>query len=90
DVPSPGLLSFPRPGATLALDFPYQGNKTLHLFDQLDDVVVQAGGAIYPAKDAHMKADHFKQFYPNLDTFTQYKDPGISSSFWRRVMEANA
>lgn len=90
DVPSPGLLSFPRPGATLALDFPYQGNKTLHLFDQLDDVVVQAGGAIYPAKDAHMKADHFKLFYPNLDTFTQYKDPGISSSFWRRVMEANA
>lgn len=90
DVPSPGLLSFPRPGATLALDFPYQGNKTLHLFDQLDDVVVQAGGAIYPAKDAHMKADHFKLFYPNLETFTQYKDPGISSSFWRRVMEANA
>lgn len=90
DVPSPGLLSFPRPGATLALDFPYQGNKTLHLFDQLDEVVVQAGGAIYPAKDAHMRGEHFKRFYPNLDTFIQYKDPGISSSFWRRVMEENA
>ena len=88
DVPSPGLLSFPRPGATLALDFPYQGNQTLQLFDQLDDVVVQAGGAIYPAKDAHMKADHFKLFYPNVEQFLQYKDPGLSSSFWRRVMEA--
>jgi FAD/FMN-containing dehydrogenase len=88
DVPSPGMLSFPRPGATLALDFPYQGNQTLQLFDQLDEVVVQAGGAIYPAKDAHMKADHFKLFYPKVEQFTQYKDPGLSSSFWRRVMEA--
>ena len=88
-VPSRGLLSFPRPGATLALDFPYQGHKTMALFDQLDQVVVQAGGAIYPAKDAHMKGEHFRQFYPQHQTFTQFKDPGISSSFWRRVMEEN-
>lgn len=89
-VASRGLLSFPRPGATLALDFPYQGHKTMTLFDQLDEVVVQAGGAIYPAKDAHMKGDHFRLFYPQHETFTQFKDPGISSSFWRRVMEDKA
>ena len=87
DVPSPGLLSFPRPGATLALDFPYQGNKTMQLFDALDELVAQAGGAIYPAKDAHMKAEHFKLFYPKVEEFIQYKDPRICSSFWRRVME---
>lgn len=87
NVPSRGMLSFPRPGATLALDFPYQGNKTMALFDQLDDVVVQAGGAIYPAKDAHMKGEHFRLFYPQHEAFRQFKDPGISSSFWRRVME---
>lgn len=86
-VPSRGMLSFPRPGATLALDFPYQGHRTMQLFDQLDDVVVQAGGAIYPAKDAHMKGEHFRMFYPKHESFKQFKDPGISSSFWRRVME---
>lgn len=89
DVPSPGMLSFPRPGATLALDFPYQGNKTMRLFDELDRVVVQAGGAIYPAKDAHMKGEHFKLFYPKWEEFLQFKDPKISSSFWRRVMDEN-
>jgi hypothetical protein len=35
-----------------------------------------------------MKAEHFKLFYPNVEQFLQYKDPGLSSSFWRRVMEA--
>jgi len=90
DVPSPGMLSFPRPGATLALDFPYQGNRTMQLFDQLDEVVVQAKGAIYPAKDAHMKGEHFRQFYPAVEQFKQFKDPGISSSFWRRVMDEDA
>lgn len=87
DVPSPGLLSFPRPGATLALDFPFEGEKTLRLFDQLDEVVHQADGAIYPAKDAHMSGVHFKQYYPKVEEFKQFIDPAITSSFWSRVME---
>ncbi|WP_169817944.1 hypothetical protein [Acidihalobacter prosperus] len=37
--PAPGMLSFPRPGATLALDFPNQGRSTLRLLDELDAVV---------------------------------------------------
>ena len=90
DVVSPGLNSFPRPGTTLALDFPYQGNRTMHLFDELDDVVVKAGGALYPAKDAHMKAQHFKSFYPNAEKLETYRDPNITSSFWQRVMETHS
>ncbi len=89
DVPSPALNSFPRPGTTLALDFPYKGLQTMHLFDQLDEVVVQAGGALYPAKDAHMKAEHFKSFYPNAEKLESFRDPNITSSFWQRVMESN-
>jgi FAD/FMN-containing dehydrogenase len=87
DMPSPGLLSFPRPGATLALDFPNRGASTLALLDRLDDIVAAANGAVYPAKDARMSARHFKQYFPAWETFSQYIDPKFSSSFWRRVTE---
>ena len=81
-----GMLSFPQAGVTLALDFPNKGQKTLRLFEQLDKVVLDAGGRIYPAKDARMSAAMFKAGYERLDEFKQYIDPGISSGFSRRVM----
>jgi FAD/FMN-containing dehydrogenase len=82
---SPGLLSFPRPGATLALDFPNQGVRTLDLLNQLDRIVAAAGGAVYPAKDARMSGEHFRQYFPLWTKFQTYIDPRFSSSFWRRV-----
>jgi FAD/FMN-containing dehydrogenase len=84
---SPGMLSFPRPGTTLALDFPNQGARTLALLDRLDDVVAAAGGAVYPAKDARMSGVHFRQYFPAWESFRPFVDPHFSSSFWRRVME---
>jgi len=86
DQPPEGLLSFPRPGVTLALDFPNRGDSTLSLMRELDEVVMKAGGALYPAKDARMRADHYRQFTPALDTFTPYIDPAFGSSFQRRVL----
>lgn len=83
---SGGLLSFPRPGITLALDFPNRGPGTLKLLEQLDAVTRQAGGAVYPAKDARMSGASFRQYYPQWNTFSRYIDPRFSSSFWRRVM----
>jgi FAD/FMN-containing dehydrogenase len=85
DLRSPGLLSFPRPGITLALDFPMRGKSTLALLEQLDDVVMDAGGAIYPAKDARMSPSTFRKSFPRLGEFRAFTDPGLSSSFWRRV-----
>jgi FAD/FMN-containing dehydrogenase len=85
DLESPGLLSFPRPGITLALDFPMRGRSTLSLLEQLDEVVMDAGGAIYPAKDARMSPTTFRRSFPRLDQFRAFIDPGLSSSFWRRV-----
>ncbi len=85
DVKSPGMLSFPRPGLTLALDFAYDGKKTLQLLADLDRIVLQSGGAVYPAKDARMTAESFQGFFPNWKEFAQYIDPKFSSSFWRRV-----
>ncbi len=84
-IQSPGMLSFPRPGLTLALDFAYTGEKTLHLLEELDTIVRRYDGAIYPAKDARMSAASFQQFYPRWQEFSQYVDPHFSSTFWRRV-----
>ncbi|MCK7491805.1 MAG: hypothetical protein MZW92_09185 [Comamonadaceae bacterium] len=83
---SGGLLAFPRPGVTLALDFPNQGQKTLALLDCLDEVTRQAGGAVYPAKDARMSGDSFRHYFPRWSTSANFIDPRFSSSFWRRVM----
>ncbi len=84
---SPGLLSFPREGVTLALDFANQGQKTLDLLESLDNVVAEYGGAVYPAKDARMNSGRFKQYFPRWQEFQTYIDKNYSSSFWRRVME---
>jgi FAD/FMN-containing dehydrogenase len=86
DLPSPGLLSFPRQGTTVALDFPNRGEKTARLFGELHAVVRDHGGALYPAKDAQMSAEQFHvQFAEHLPLFRRRMDPACSSSFWRRV-----
>jgi len=87
DRPSPGVLSFPRPGITLALDFPHHGAKTFQLLEQLDRIVVSAGGAVYPAKDARMSTTCFKRYFPHWETLERFRDPRFSSSFWRRVTQ---
>jgi FAD/FMN-containing dehydrogenase len=81
-----GMLSFPRPGVTLALDFPNRGAVTTALFERLDAIVRAAGGRIYAAKDARMPRDLFESGYPRLAEFLQYRDPGISSSMSRRLI----
>ena len=81
-----GLLSFPMPGVTLALDFPNRGRKTLELFERLDRIVDEAGGRLYPAKDARMPAELFRAGYPKLNEFLGYRDPGIASAMSRRLM----
>lgn len=85
DQASPGLLSFPRAGVTLAMDFPNRGRKTLDLLERLDAIVRDAGGAVYPAKDARMSPASFQVYFPQWKEFTKYVDPKFSSSFWRRV-----
>jgi hypothetical protein len=85
DLASLGLLSFPRPGVTLALDFPNRGEATLRLLEDLDSITRAAGGAVYPAKDARMSAPSFQQYFPRWQQLRPFIDPKFSSSFWRRV-----
>jgi len=87
DMPSRGMLSFPRPGTTLALDFPNSGTAVFALLDRLDRIVDEAGGALYAAKDARMSAQSFQRAYPAWRDFSRFIEPGFSSGFWRRVTE---
>ena len=84
---APGLLSFPMPGVTLALDFPNRGDDTHRLMDRLDAIVREAKGRLYAAKDARMPKDLWVSGYPRLNEFLAFRDPGISSGFSRRVMD---
>lgn len=85
-VNSPGILSFPREGVTLALDFANHGEKTLKLLSHLDEIVRAANGALYPCKDARMSQEMFQFSYPKLNDFKKYIDPKFSSSQWRRLI----
>lgn len=83
---SVGMMSFPIPGVTLALDFPNKGEKTLGLLRSLDAIVRDAGGRIYAAKDSRMPKDLFESGYPQWTEFVKFRDPGISSAMSRRLM----
>ena len=83
-----GMLSFPQPGLTLALDFPNRGERTDRLFARLDTLVAEAGGRLYPAKDARMPRALFERGYPQLPGFLPFRDPGISSALSRRLLGA--
>jgi FAD/FMN-containing dehydrogenase len=85
DVPSPGVMSFPKPGITLALDFPIKPDKSFPLFERLADMTLEFGGRLYPAKDAAMTAAQFQTFYPEWEQLARFRDPMITSSFWERV-----
>ena len=82
-----GMLSFPRAGVTLALDFPNKGEKTLALLKRLDAIVREANGRLYPAKDARMPRDLFESGYPKLTEFLKYRDNGISSALSKRLID---
>jgi FAD/FMN-containing dehydrogenase len=84
-VNSPGMLSFPRPGITLALDFPVGREASFVLLNHLAAITLEHGGRMYPAKDALMTAPQFQTFYPQWEQFAKFIDPAFDSAFWQRV-----
>jgi FAD/FMN-containing dehydrogenase len=86
-LPSPGLMSFPMHGVSLALDFPQRAEINRRLFASLDALVHEAGGRLYAAKDAHMSAVHFQRAYPAWQRVEALRDPHLMSRFWQRVTQ---
>jgi decaprenylphospho-beta-D-ribofuranose 2-oxidase len=62
------IISFPKEGYTLALDFPVRAGL-FEFLDELDQVVLQYRGRLYMSKDARMKPEILKQGYPDLEKF---------------------
>ncbi len=87
DVASPGMLSFPRPGYTLTLDFSNAGAATDALFERLDRMTVEAGGAVNPYKDARMGPALFEASFPHWRDLEALRDPAFLSDFWRRTAQ---
>ncbi len=67
-----GLLSFPRPGISVALDIAVR-DGTQALIDALNEFVVSVGGRIYLTKDMFSRAEHFGAMEPRLAAFNEVR-----------------
>jgi decaprenylphospho-beta-D-ribofuranose 2-oxidase len=87
---TPGPLSFPAAGWTLALDIPAVARGLAPLLDGLDRIVTDAGGRVYLAKDSRLPSELVREMYPGLDRFRELQarmDPSgvLQSDMSRRL-----
>ena len=73
------MISFPKPGISIALDVPMRGAKTQALVDALNEIVLESGGRIYMSKDVLTRAEHYRAMDPRLPHWNEVRrkwDPG--------------
>jgi FAD/FMN-containing dehydrogenase len=68
-----GLLSFPRPGVSVALDLPRR-RSTRALVEALAELVIAEGGRVYLAKDSYLRADQLARMEPRLAEFRRVRE----------------
>lgn len=68
-----GMLSFPMPGTSIALDLALRDHTQVHI-DRLNELVIREGGRIYLTKDALTRPEHFAQMEPRLSAWQKVRD----------------
>lgn len=75
-----GLLSFPMPGISIAVDIPVR-DDIQDVVDSLNDFVIAQGGRVYLSKDSFTRPEHFRQMEPRLEAWQAVRrrwDPEFS------------
>jgi FAD/FMN-containing dehydrogenase len=85
-----GLLSFPRPGTSIALDIPVRAG-TQALVDALNELVIAEGGRVYLAKDQFTRPEHYRAMEPRLPAWQRVRrlhdpDGRIKSALSVRIL----
>ncbi|HEY2260959.1 MAG TPA: FAD-binding oxidoreductase [Solirubrobacteraceae bacterium] len=80
--PNGAPLSFPIAGWTLALDLPRGSPELEPLLASFDELVAQAGGRVYLAKDARLRPDALAAMYPRLDEWRAVRDRADPEGLW--------
>jgi FAD/FMN-containing dehydrogenase len=86
-----GVLSFPKPGTSVALDLPFRRGHTQALVDALNEVVIAEGGRIYLTKDALTRPEHLRAMETRLPRFAEIRrkwdpDGRLRSAQSRRLL----
>ncbi len=67
-----GLLSFPRPGISIAVDLPIR-DRIQALVDALNEFVIREGGRVYLTKDTFTRPEHFRAMEPRLEAWMRIR-----------------